>query len=109
MSWFGKVWYLFLFVIYGFIIGLITTSSMNVVLDRIFNIELPMEMTIFLFAVMILGIHLFRVVLSLERTDRVLETEKEAGFWNWETNFQFYGMLWIIFVVVGSAPFLFIK
>jgi hypothetical protein len=109
MSLFGKIWYLILSIAYGLMIGLLTSSFINVAVKRLFNFDLPMEMIILICTILIFGIQLFRIILSLDRTEKSMETEKEVGYWNWETNLQFYGMIWIFLIVIGGAPFLFIK
>lgn len=110
MSLTEKAWYIILSIFYGVIIGFMSLISIGVMAEKILGHALSTG-TLELFVVapitlIVFLIQMIRIKASLERTESNKGSEKIVNFWDWETNLQFYGMLWIIAVMIGMAPFL---
>ena len=58
-------------------------------------------------ALIIFFIQLIRIELSIGRMENNKESSKTVSFWDWETNLQFYGMVWIILIMLSSIPLVF--
>ncbi len=113
MSFAEKCWYVVLSTFYGIMLGFITSVFVGVTVGKIFGYTLPTNLAgLFIVAPMMLiifGIQLTRVLLSIERTENNQESVKIVNFWDWETNLQFYGMVWFLLMILGAVPFFFMK
>jgi hypothetical protein len=103
-----RIWYVVLSVVHATVIGLMCALPIVSVYARIYPAGETEQSTVVamsagFFALCILLAQTARVLRSLERGADVPETKMKAGLWNWETNFQFFGMLLILLAVAGGA------
>ena len=111
MSWKEKLWYLVLSIFYGVILGFMTSIIIMVANEKIFRLPLSSGdawlLIVAPIALIIFFIQLIRIELSIGRMENNKESSKTVSFWDWETNLQFYGMVWIILIVLSSIPLVF--
>jgi len=111
MSWKEKLWYLVLSIFYGVILGFMTSIIIMVANEKIFRLPLSSGdawlLIVAPIAIIIFLIQLIRIELSIGRMENNKESSKTVSFWDWETNLQFYGMVWIILIVLSSIPLVF--
>ena len=111
MSWKVKLWYLVLSIFYGVILGFMTSIIIMVANEKIFRLPLSSGdawlLIVAPIAIIIFLIQLIRIELSIGRMENNKESSKTVSFWDWETNLQFYGMVWIILIVLSSIPLVF--
>ena len=109
MSFAEKLWYLVLSIVYGLIIGFMTSLGVGVAAEKIFARTLSTEMAGLLIVapitLIVFLIQMIRIQTSMQRTESNSSSEKTVSFWDWETNLQFYGMSWIILAVLSMVPF----
>lgn len=113
MSLAEKLWYVVLSAFYGVIIGFMSSITIGVVIEKMLARTLSTETASLLvvapITLIIFLIQMIRIQTSLARTESNSGSEKIISFWDWETNLQFYGMLWIILAMLGTIPFLFFQ
>ena len=111
MSWKEKLWYLVLSIFYGVILGFMTSIIIMVANEKIFRLPLSSGdawlLIVAPIALIIFFIQLIRIELSIGRMENNKESSKTVSFWDWETNLQFYGMVWIILIMLSSIPLVF--
>jgi hypothetical protein len=109
MSMPEKLWYIVLSIFYGVTIGFMSSITIGIAFEKIFARTLSTEQTGLIIVApitfIILLIQTLRVLISIERMEDNKESEKTVSFWDWETNLQVYGGLWIILAVLGMIPF----
>jgi uncharacterized protein YacL len=106
MSTPSRIWYCILSIVYGLIIGFMTTIPIKIADEALFKRNLPAELVIGFIVVIVLLIQLFRIQLSNRRMKENQESSKVISFWTWETNLQFFGMMWIILCLLAIIPLL---
>jgi hypothetical protein len=109
MSLSEKLWYIALSISYGLILGFMSSITIGVAVEKILVRTLSTEQVglfvVGLITLIVLVIQTLRVLISIERMEDKKESEKSVNFWDWETNLQSYGVLWIILSVLGMIPF----
>ncbi len=112
MSLAEKLWYVALSIFYGILLGFMSSIVIGLAFEKIFTRSFTNEMAGLLvvapIALIIFLIQIIRIQTSLERSESNNGSEKIVNFWNWETNLQFYGILWIILAMLGTIPLLFL-
>jgi hypothetical protein len=111
MAWKEKLWYFILSIFYGVILGFMTSILIMVANEKIFRLPLSTgDAWLFIVApitIIIFFIQMIRIELSIRRTENNKESSKTVNFWDWETNLQFYGMVWIFLIMLCSIPLIF--
>jgi branched-subunit amino acid ABC-type transport system permease component len=111
MSLAEKLWYVVLSTLYGIMLGFMSSIVIGIAIEKILARTLSTEMAGLLVVVpitlIIFLIQMIRIQMSLERSENNNRSEKNVSFWDWETNLQFYGILWIILAMLGATIFLF--
>jgi hypothetical protein len=111
MSAMEKTWYVILSIVYGLVLGFMTSIVVALAVEKLFRRTFTLEeawlWVIPPIVLVVFGIQMLRILLSIERMEDKQENGKTISFWNWETNLQFYGMMWILLVVLGLIPFLY--
>lgn len=107
-----KFWYFFLSITYGTILGWMTSIAVALIVESVlsgsFSVEMAGLYVVVPITLFILLIQFYRIHTSIRRSNSAAGSEKVVSFWNWETNLQFYGGVWLILSVLGTAPLLFI-
>jgi hypothetical protein len=103
-----KIWYLILSVVYGLVLGFMTSIAVAMVAEKLFARTVSLEQA-WLWVLppvvlVVFGIQMLRIMRSLERAEDQQGSVETISFWSWETNLQFYGMMWIILVVLSLIP-----
>ena len=84
MSFTEKSWYLILSIVYGVILGFMSSLPIGIALDAIFAYSIPTNLTTSLIVapivLVIFAIQVARILQSLDRTESKHETEKIVGF-----------------------------
>jgi cytochrome c biogenesis protein CcdA len=110
MSLAEKLWYLVLSIIYGFILGFISSITIGMAFEKMLAQTLSADLAeliiIASITLIVLVIQILRIFISIERIEDNKGSEKSVNFWDWETNLQIYGILWIILTIFGVIPFL---
>jgi hypothetical protein len=106
-----KIWYVILSVVYGLLLGFITALAVSVTVQKLsastVSSDLVGELVVASVTLIVFGIQMLRIMRSIERAEDPQGSSETISFWNWETNLQFYGMMWIILVMLGVAPLLY--
>jgi len=111
MSAIEKLWYVILSLFYGLALGFMTSLTVGSVAEKLLARTVSLEQA-WLWVVppvmlVVFGIQMLRIMRSLERAEDQQGSVETISFWSWETNLQFYGMMWIILVVLSLIPLLY--
>lgn len=110
MSLGGKLWYWALSILYGALLGFISSIIIEAVFEKMpapaISSDLAELITIAAVTFIILVIQTLRIFISIERIEDNTGSEKSVSFWDWETNFQIYGILWFLLTLFGLTLFL---
>jgi len=110
MSWAEKLWYIILSIFYGVLLGFMTSVFIMAVNEKIIT-RTPSTgdgwlLIIVPIALIIFFVQMIRIELSIGRMEEKKESSKTVNFWDWETNLQFYGMVWVFLTLLGEIPLL---
>lgn len=95
-----KLHYLLISTFYSAILGFMMALTTTSIIERVVKITNPNYLSsitlltwTFVFSIPIFIFHLFRVYLSVVRSESDIQEPMEASFWNWQINPFFYGFL----------------
>jgi uncharacterized membrane protein YjfL (UPF0719 family) len=96
MSGGEKLWYALLSLLYGVVIGYTT----SILFERALSTSQAWLVVGVPMALITVFIQMIRIKRSNERMENQQESKKTVSFWDWETNLQFYGMAWMILILL---------
>ena len=104
-----KLRYGFVSMIYALLFGVSLTFPTIAIIqllthnkDRMFPSDDLIAISIIVWAIIILALQIFRILLSNIRSEQAIPEPMNVSFWNWQTNLQFFALItvligWIIF------------